>query len=109
IILADEPIASLDPESARNVMEILTRINREQRRTILVSLHQVETAIRYCPRVIALHHGRLVYDGPSAALTPQLLRKLYGAAADEILEREAACEAALPDLLSLSAVAEAAG
>ena len=97
IILADEPIASLDPESARNVMEILARINREQRRTILVSLHQVEMAIRYCPRAVALHNGNLVYDGPSAALTPQLLCKLYGTAAAELTKREAANQAALPD------------
>lgn len=109
IILADEPIASLDPESARNVMEILARINREQRRTILVSLHQVETAIRYCPRVIALHHGRLVYDGPSAALTPQLLRRLYGAAADEILEQECAREPAFPQPVLVPKVAYAPG
>lgn len=90
IILADEPIASLDPESARNVMDILARINREKKRTILVSLHQVETAIRYCSRVVALHHGRLVYDGPSAALTPELLSRLYGTAASELLEHETA-------------------
>lgn len=88
VILADEPIASLDPESARNVMEILARINREQGVTVLVSLHQVETALRYCPRTVALHQGRLVYDGPSADLTPRLLRALYGTAADELLDHE---------------------
>lgn len=66
LVLADEPIASLDPESSRNVMEILTRIQREDGRTVLVSLHQVDMAIRYCPRVIALNQGRVVYDGPSA-------------------------------------------
>lgn len=82
IILADEPIASLDPESARNVMEILASINREQGVTVLVSLHQVEMALRYCPRVVALHQGRVAYDGPSAHLTPQLLGELYGAPGD---------------------------
>ena len=85
VILADEPIASLDPESSRNVMEILARINREDGCTVVVSLHQVEMAVRYCPRVIALAQGRVVYDGPSSALTPALLRELYGVQVDELL------------------------
>ena len=85
VVLADEPIASLDPESSRKVMDILARINREDRCTVIVSLHQVDVAIKYCPRVVALHHGQVVYDGPSAALTPALLRGLYGVQADEIL------------------------
>lgn len=85
VVLADEPIASLDPESSRKVMDILARINREDGSTVIVSLHQVDVAIKYCPRVVALHQGRVVYDGPSAALTPALLRELYGVQADEIL------------------------
>jgi phosphonate transport system ATP-binding protein len=85
VILADEPIASLDPESSRRVMDLLARVNREDGCTVLVSLHQVNVALKYCPRTIALHQGRVVYDGPSAALTPALLRDLYGADADEIL------------------------
>jgi phosphonate transport system ATP-binding protein len=85
LVLADEPIASLDPESSRKVMEILTRIQREDGRTVVVSLHQVDMAIRYCPRVIALNQGQVVYDGLSANLTPALLRELYGMQADEFL------------------------
>lgn len=85
VILADEPIASLDPESSRRVMDILARVNREDGCTVVVSLHQVNVAMRYCARTVALHRGRVVYDGASAALTPQLLRELYGADADEIL------------------------
>jgi phosphonate transport system ATP-binding protein len=85
VILADEPIASLDPESSRKVMDILARVNREDKCTVVVSLHQVNVAIKYCPRTIALHHGHVVYDGPSVALTPALLRELYGAEADDIL------------------------
>jgi phosphonate transport system ATP-binding protein len=84
IILADEPIASLDPESSRNVMELLAAINRERRSTIVVSLHQVEFALKYCPRTIALHGGRVVYDGPSSALTPKLLGELYGSSVEEL-------------------------
>lgn len=85
VVLADEPIASLDPESSRNVMEILARINREDHCTVIVSLHQVDIAKKYCPRVIALHQGQVVFDGPSSALTPSLLRQLYGVQAEEIL------------------------
>lgn len=85
VILADEPIASLDPESSRRVMDILSRVNQEDGCTVLVSLHQVNVAMKYCPRTVALHQGRVVYDGPSAQLTPALLRDLYGADADEIL------------------------
>ena len=85
VVLADEPIASLDPESSRKVMEILARINREDRCTVIVSLHQVEMALKYCPRVVALYEGRIVFDGPARMLTPRLLRELYGVHADEIL------------------------
>jgi phosphonate transport system ATP-binding protein len=85
VVLADEPIASLDPESSRRVMDILSRVNREDGCTVVVSLHQVNVALKYCARTIALHQGRVVYDGPSAELTPELLRELYGAEADDIL------------------------
>lgn len=85
VLLADEPIASLDPESSRKVMDILARVNREDKCTVVVSLHQVNVAMKYCARTVALHQGHVVYDGPSAALTPALLRELYGAEADEIL------------------------
>lgn len=85
VILADEPIASLDPESSRKVMDILARVNQEDQCTVVVSLHQVNVALKYCQRVIALHEGKVVYDGPSSGLTPALLRDLYGAEADDIL------------------------
>lgn len=85
VVLADEPIASLDPESSRKVMEILARINREDGCTVIVSLHQVDIAIKYCPRVVALNQGQVVYDGPSCALTPALLRELYGVQVDELM------------------------
>ncbi len=84
VILADEPIASLDPESSRNVMELLASMNRQHGCTVVVSLHQVEFALKYCTRTVALHQGRVVYDGPSSALTPQMLGELYGSAVDEL-------------------------
>lgn len=85
VILADEPIASLDPESARRVMQTLADLNRQDRTTVVVSLHQVDMALRFCPRTVALNRGRVVYDGPSSALTTAMLRDLYGAQAEEIL------------------------
>ncbi|NBC32715.1 MAG: phosphonate ABC transporter ATP-binding protein [Alphaproteobacteria bacterium] len=85
IVLADEPIASLDPKSARRVMEILAHINREFRITVVVSLHQVDYAFAYCPRTVALRDGRIVYDGPSTALTPKFLTDLYGAQSEELI------------------------
>ncbi|MBC7503286.1 MAG: phosphonate ABC transporter ATP-binding protein [Herminiimonas sp.] len=86
IILADEPIASLDPESARRVMQTLADLNRQDGTTVLVSLHQVEVALRFCPRTVALSAGRVVYDGPSSELTVTMLRELYGAEAEDILK-----------------------
>jgi phosphonate transport system ATP-binding protein len=91
VILADEPIASLDPESSRKVMEILARVNREHGCAVLVSLHQVDIALRYCPRVVAMRDGRIVYDGPAAQLSPDFLRELY------CCDPEAACVTGLPD------------
>src|SRR5262245_30149657 len=83
-IVADEPIASLDPGSARRVMDILADLNRRDGITVLVSLHQVEYALRYCPRTIALKAGEVVYDGPSGALTPEFLCSIYGAESDDL-------------------------
>lgn len=77
VIFADEPIASLDPCSAREVMEILQRINHEDGRTVVITLHQVDVARRYCRRAIALKEGRLYYDGPIEGLTDGLLQGLY--------------------------------
>jgi phosphonate transport system ATP-binding protein len=78
VLLADEPIASLDPESARRVMEILLRINREDGITVVVSLHQVEMAARYCRRVVGLKSGEIVFDGTPDSLEPAVLANIYG-------------------------------
>lgn len=78
IILADEPIASLDPESSRKVMESLARIHKEDGKTVIVSLHQVDYALKYCPRTLALKDGKKHYDGASRDLSIEFLRNLYG-------------------------------
>nr|WP_300314380.1 phosphonate ABC transporter ATP-binding protein [Halomonas sp.] len=77
VILADEPIASLDPRSAREVMEILKRIHAEDGRTVVVTLHQVDVARRYCQRAIALKDGRMYFDDAIAELTDERLQALY--------------------------------
>jgi phosphonate transport system ATP-binding protein len=81
VILADEPIASLDPESSRRVMEILAELNRVDGLTVVVSLHQVEVALQYCQRVVALRAGRVVHDAPAARTSPADLAGIYGSAA----------------------------
>jgi phosphonate transport system ATP-binding protein len=84
LLIADEPIASLDPGSARRVMDILAEMNRNDGITVLVSLHQVEYALKYCPRTIALKAGEVAYDGPSSELTPTMLSAIYGAERSEL-------------------------
>jgi phosphonate transport system ATP-binding protein len=83
LILADEPIASLDPESARRVMDLLRHLNISEGLTVLVSLHQVDYAVKYCPRTVALSSGRICYDGPTTALTSSMLREIYGSLEEE--------------------------
>jgi phosphonate transport system ATP-binding protein len=77
-ILADEPVASLDPVSARRVMDILRRLNRDDGLTVLVTLHQVDYALRFCDRVVALKAGKVVYDGPTGGLDRGRLVDIYG-------------------------------
>ncbi|MBC7667423.1 MAG: phosphonate ABC transporter ATP-binding protein [Gemmatimonadaceae bacterium] len=78
IILADEPVASLDPVSARKVMEILRDLNKSDGLTVVVTLHQVDYALRYCDRVVALKAGQKVYDGPTDGLDRAKLIDIYG-------------------------------
>ncbi|PLX38260.1 MAG: phosphonate ABC transporter ATP-binding protein [Hyphomicrobiales bacterium] len=96
IVLADEPIASLDPASAKRVMETLTEINQNDGITVVVSLHQVEYARRFCPRTIAMRDGEIAYDGPSTALSDDFLRELYGEASEELVLPEGPIADAYP-------------
>jgi phosphonate transport system ATP-binding protein len=96
ILLADEPIASLDPSSARRIMEILAAVNRDEQITCVVSLHQVEYARRYCPRTVALRDGRIVFDGRSSELTNAMLVELYGSNSEELILPEAPLQPAKP-------------
>ncbi len=82
MILADEPIASLDPMNAQIVMEALRRIHEEDGRMVIANLHTLDTARRYCDRVIGMRDGRIVFDGTPDQLTTGAARDIYGAGAD---------------------------
>jgi len=77
VILADEPTASLDPKLTESIMEILTRINVERRLTLVVSQHRLETALAYGTRIVGLRQGRVIFDGPPNALTPETVEAIY--------------------------------
>lgn len=78
IVLADEPVASLDPRNTRIVMDALARINREFGLTVICNLHSLELARSYCDRVFGMADGRIVFDDAPAALTDAAARTLYG-------------------------------
>ena len=78
LVLADEPVASLDPVNAEVVMEALQRICRERNLPVIVNLHSLEIARRYCTRVVAMAKGAVVFDGPPSGLTPAVLDRVYG-------------------------------
>ena len=79
VILADEPIASLDPMNAQIVMDTLKRINVEDKRMVLANLHTLDTARKYCDRVIGMRDGRIVFDGAPEQLSTGVARDIYGA------------------------------
>ena len=79
IILADEPIASLDPMNAQVVMQSLRDIHEQDGRTVIANLHTLDTARRYCDRVIGMRDGRIVFDGLPEELTTDTAREIYGA------------------------------
>ena len=83
LLLADEPIASLDPRNAQVVMDALRRINQEDGLTVLCNLHHLDTARHYCNRIIAMQDGRFMFDGTPAELTSEKVREVYGVTEDE--------------------------
>jgi phosphonate transport system ATP-binding protein len=88
LLLADEPIASLDPRSAAMVMDALRRINQEDGITVLCNLHTLDTARQYCDRIVAMFHGEVVFDDVPAALTQDVVRRIYGVEDSEPLREE---------------------
>jgi phosphonate transport system ATP-binding protein len=85
IVLADEPVASLDPQSTSRVMDLLRGLNRDHGITLVISLHNVALARQYCDRIVALRQGELVYDGPPLGLDIARLQQLYGTQAEQLI------------------------
>lgn len=77
IMLADEPVAALDPVTARQVMDDFKRINKEMNISVLINIHHVDLALEYCDRVIGVRAGEIVYDGPSSEVTQEVLDQIY--------------------------------
>ena len=94
LILADEPIASLDPRNARTVMDALADVNRREGITVLVNLHHLDTAREYCGRIIGMSAGRVVFDGAPAALDDARIAQIYGAAGHRAAAEPEAASAA---------------
>jgi phosphonate transport system ATP-binding protein len=77
-VLGDEPTASLDPALAQVILGILRRINEERRLTLVVSQHQLESALEHGTRIVGFRAGRIVFDGPPRAVTPAVVAAIYG-------------------------------
>jgi phosphonate transport system ATP-binding protein len=84
-ILADEPVASLDPVAARRVMATLSDLNHKDGLTVIVTLHQVDYALRYCRRIVALKAGRIAYDGSADGLSRAALIDIYGPEYEDVM------------------------
>ena len=89
IILADEPVAALDPVTANQVMSDFRRINREMNITILINIHHVDLALDFADRVIGIRAGKIVYDGPTGNVTKAVLDEIYNGAEAPTSEAEA--------------------
>ena len=84
ILLADEPVASLDPINSETVMQSIAEINRTRGITVLVNLHSIDIARRYCRRIIGMRGGDIVFDGPVAELTDEAIAAIYGSKASPV-------------------------
>ena len=103
ILLADEPIASLDPLNAKIVMDALRAINQQDKITVVCNLHTLDTARNYCDRIIGMQGGRVVFDGTAEQLTTQMAREIYGAEAEEAFNEAATSTSLTPDRVAETA------
>jgi phosphonate transport system ATP-binding protein len=103
MILADEPIASLDPRSARMVMDTLARINRADGITVVVNLHDLDAARTYCKRIVGMRGGKIVFDGTPDMLDTAAVRAIYG---DDV-SAESGTDAGFSRLVATEAAARA--
>jgi len=87
IILADEPVASLDPKIARQILHYLKEISKRLELSVICNLHQIEFAREYAERIIGLSQGRLVFDGGPSGLTSDILEKIYGSRVESAVDQ----------------------
>lgn len=85
-ILADEPVSNVDPARARSLIELLIKVSRDHGITLVMSLHHVELAREFFPRVIGLRHGQIAFDGPPAAVADEKWSELFRLSEQEVLE-----------------------
>ena len=85
-LLADEPVSSVDPARARDMVQLLTRISREQNLTLCMSLHNLELAREFFPRIIGMRSGRIVFDGPGHRIGDDTFQDLYDLTPEEMLQ-----------------------
>jgi phosphonate transport system ATP-binding protein len=107
VLLADEPIASLDPRNAKVVMDALRQVNREDGITVLTNLHHLNTARHYCDRIVAMQAGRVMFDGPPSDLTAARVQEIYGVSEDEFEESADPTAAPAPQRAAGAAIAAA--
>lgn len=77
IILADEPISSVDPERSRAMMDLLRQLSQTTGKTLIMSLHEVEFAVAYCDRIIGLRQGQILFDAPANQVNDEMMTELY--------------------------------
>ncbi len=88
LILCDEPIASLDPNSSKIIMDYLSDINRTMNITCILNLHQVDVAMKYSKRIIGITKGRVVYDGPAGMLDKKMIHEIYQSQEGDLITDE---------------------
>ncbi len=107
LLLIDEPTASLDPKTSRQVMRLITELCRERGLGAIVNIHDVQLAQMFLPRIVGLRAGEVVYDGPSSGLTPEVLTRIYGeedwTRASDTEEADEPLEPTIPELVRLGA------
>jgi phosphonate transport system ATP-binding protein len=118
LLLIDEPTASLDPKTSRSVMRLVTELCAEHRLAAIVNIHDVALAQQFLPRIVGLNAGRIVYDGPAAGLTADVLTRIYGeedwtvsaarTADDDDADNSANAQVDAPDLRPRAGKVEAA-
>ena len=96
ILLADEPVASLDPESSAQVLELLLKVATEEKMTVIVTLHQVELALGWAHRIVGLRDGRVVLDRDARGLNQNDVLEVYRRVDSAVVDREGASAPAVP-------------